>query len=119
MAKAERLVICVALLVSTGLGCDDDDDPPDGPGVALTVLTRNLYLGSDITPLITIPSPEAVPAAAAAIWANVQASNFPERAKVLAAEIVAQAPDIVALQEVTRYRRQVPSDLAQEPFQEI
>ena len=109
MAKADWLVLCVALLAGTGLGCGKDE-PPDGPGIPLTVFTRNLYLGSEITPLATIPSPDQVPAAAAAIWANIQASNFPERAKVLAAQIVALAPDIVALQEVTLYRRQTPSD---------
>jgi endonuclease/exonuclease/phosphatase family metal-dependent hydrolase len=109
MATTDRLVICVALMASAGLGCGTDG-PPEGPGIPLTVFTRNLYLGSDITPLVTIPSPEQVPAAAAAIWANIQASNFPERAKVLAAQIVALAPDIVALQEVTLYRRQTPSD---------
>jgi len=109
MAKADRLVICVALLASTGLGCKEDD-PPDGPGIPISVLTRNLYLGAEITPLVTIPSPDDVPPAAAAIWASIQASNFPERAKVLAQEIVTLGPDLVALQEVTLYRRQVPSD---------
>jgi endonuclease/exonuclease/phosphatase family metal-dependent hydrolase len=109
MAKADRLVICVVLLASAGLGCKDD--PPDGPGAPVSVLTRNLYLGSEITPLATIPSPAEVPAAAALIWANIQASNFPERAKVLAQEIVTLGPDLVALQEVTLYRRQVPGDI--------
>ena len=49
--------------------------------------------------------------AAATIWANIQASDFPERAKVLAEDIVSAAPDMVALQEVTLYRRQIPSDI--------
>jgi endonuclease/exonuclease/phosphatase family metal-dependent hydrolase len=110
MAKVDRLVICVALLASAGLGCKKDD-PPDGPGVPISVFTHNLYLGSEITPLAMIPSPDQVPVAAAAIWANIQASNFPERAKVLAQQIVTLGPDLVALQEVTLYRRQVPSDI--------
>ena len=80
---------------------------PDRP---ITVYTRNLYLGSEITPLVAIPSPEAIPGVAATLWANIQASDFPERAKVLADEIVALAPDLVALQEVTLYRRQLPGD---------
>jgi len=57
-----------------------------------------------------LTSADTLPDATATLWANVQASNFPERAKVLAAQIVAAAPDLVALQEVTLYRRQVPSD---------
>jgi len=110
MTRAKRLVLCVALLGSAGFGCKKEDDDLVGPGQAITVYTRNLYLGSEITPLAAIPSPQAIPGVAAALWANIQASDFPERAKVLADEIVALAPDLVALQEVTLYRRQLPGD---------
>ena len=109
MSKADRLVLCVVLLASAGVGCKDDDTP-DGPGVPFSVFTHNLYLGSDITPLVAVPSPADVPAVAAVLWANVQASNFPERAKVLGKQIATLGPDLVALQEVTLYRRQVPGD---------
>ena len=110
MTRAKRLVLSVALLGSAGFGCEKDNDDPVGPGQAITVYTRNLYLGSEITPLAAIPSPESIPGVAATLWANIQASDFPERAKVLADEIVALAPDLVALQEVTLYRRQIPGD---------
>jgi endonuclease/exonuclease/phosphatase family metal-dependent hydrolase len=110
MAWGKRLALGVALFAAAGSGCKKDEDPPEGQGIPLSVYTRNLYLGSDITPLISIPSPDAVPAVAATLWANVLASDFPERAKVLADEIIALAPDLIALQEVTLYRRQMPSD---------
>jgi endonuclease/exonuclease/phosphatase family metal-dependent hydrolase len=119
MSKAYGLVLSVVLLATVAFGCKKDDDMNDGgaidggldgPGSPVAVYTRNLYLGSEITPLVAIPSPDAVPAVAATLWANIQASDFPGRAKVLADEIVALAPDLVALQEVTLYRRQVPSD---------
>jgi endonuclease/exonuclease/phosphatase family metal-dependent hydrolase len=106
--KTKRLVLCAALFASAGFGCEKDG--PTGPGLPISVMTYNLYLGSDITPLGTIASPEEVPAVAAGLWANIQASNFPERAKVLADKIMAGSPDLVALQEVTLYRRQTPSD---------
>jgi endonuclease/exonuclease/phosphatase family metal-dependent hydrolase len=110
MTWAKRLVLSVALLGSAGFGCGNDKDDLVGPGQAMTVYSRNLYLGSEITPLAAIPSPAAIPGVAATLWANIQASDFPERAKVLADEIVALAPDLVALQEVTLYRRQSPGD---------
>jgi endonuclease/exonuclease/phosphatase family metal-dependent hydrolase len=106
-----RLILLALVVTSAGqLGCDDDDLV--GPGLPISVYTRNLYLGSDLTPLIAVSGPEEIPTAAAAIWANIQASDFPERAKILADDIVSAAPDLVALQEVTLYRRQVPSDIA-------
>src|SRR5689334_5407478 len=94
-----------ALFVTLGLlGCNGDGAGESG--LPVTVMTRNLYLGSDLTPLALISKPADVPNVTAALWANVQASNFPERAQVLAAQIVAAAPDLVALQEVSLYRRQ-------------
>jgi endonuclease/exonuclease/phosphatase family metal-dependent hydrolase len=96
------------LFASAGVGCQKDE--PAGPGLPISVMTYNLYLGTDITPLVTIQSPDEVPTVAAALWANIQASNFPERAQVLADKIMAGSPDLVALQEVTLYRRQIPSD---------
>jgi len=78
--------------------------------VPVTVMTHNLYLGSDLIPLATVPSLEAIPDTTAAIWASVLASDYPSRAKIIADQIVALAPDLVALQEVSLYRRQSPSD---------
>jgi len=109
MPRLSLLPFAVIVLAGAGLGaCGDGGD--DGPGLPVNVFTHNLYLGSDLMGLALVKTPEDVPAAAAKVWANVQASNFPERAKVLAAQIVAAAPDLVALQEVTLYRRQTPSD---------
>src|SRR5436853_2016763 len=101
------VLFVTALAVAAGCG---GGNGLTGPGLPISVYTRNLYLGADITPLIGISSASGVPAVAATLWQQVQASDFPARAQVLAAEIVAQAPDLVALQEVTLYRRQVPSD---------
>ena len=110
MTRAKRLALALALLATTGFGCGEDDDTLVGPGAPVVVFTHNIYLGADISPLVMIQSPAGVPAVGAALWASVQASNFPERAKVLADQIVTLSPDLVALQEVTLYRRQVPSD---------
>jgi endonuclease/exonuclease/phosphatase family metal-dependent hydrolase len=76
------------------------------------VLTRNLYLGADLDPIIGAPSPGAIPVLAAAAWASVQASDIPSRAALLAAEIAAGRPDLVGLQEAVTYYIQHPGDAA-------
>src|SRR5205085_6287791 len=80
------------------------------PGKELTVLTRNIYLGADLAPVIGVPSPQLIPIRTAAVWAGVLATNFPERAKALVDEIVKAQPDLVGLQEVSLWRTQFPGD---------
>jgi endonuclease/exonuclease/phosphatase family metal-dependent hydrolase len=80
-------------------------------GPRLTVLTHNVYYGADFGPLLTA-APEEVPLAAATAWAMVQHNDFPARAGAIAAEIAAERPDLVALQEAAFYRLQHPGDLA-------
>jgi endonuclease/exonuclease/phosphatase family metal-dependent hydrolase len=97
------------VLAGVGLGaCDDGGN--DKPGLPVNVFTHNLYIGTELTGLALVQTPDDIPEVAAGLWAEVQANNFPERAKVLAAQIVAAGPDLVALQEVSLFRRQSPSD---------
>jgi endonuclease/exonuclease/phosphatase family metal-dependent hydrolase len=94
-------------LASLAVGCGDGGAAQPAP---VSVLSWNLYLGTDLVALAAVPTPSAIPPVAADLWADVQASDFPARAKVIAARIVALAPDVVALQEVALYRTQTPSD---------
>ena len=71
----------------------------------MKVMTRNLYIGSDLTGPVTAPNFSAFLAATAQIYNNIQASDFPARAKVLASEIDAASPQVVALQEVELVRK--------------
>ena len=80
------------------------------PGKELTVLTRNIYLGADLAPIIGVPSPQLIPIRTAAVWASVLATNFPERARAIADEIVRAQPDVIGLQEVSLWRTQFPGD---------
>jgi endonuclease/exonuclease/phosphatase family metal-dependent hydrolase len=82
----------------------------------MRVLTWNLYLGAELVPLALVPTPAGIPDVAAEMWAEVQASDFPARAKVIAARIAELGPDLVALQEVTLYRKQATSDFATNPM---
>jgi endonuclease/exonuclease/phosphatase family metal-dependent hydrolase len=72
-------------------------------------MTRNLYLGADLTPAIGAPSLEALAAANGQILREVSANDFPTRAKGLAAEIRSERPDLVGLQEVALWRTAPPS----------
>ncbi|MEU5786774.1 endonuclease/exonuclease/phosphatase family protein [Micromonospora purpureochromogenes] len=67
-------------------------------------MTRNLYLGGDLTPSIGAPTPGAFLAANAALFSHVGLVDFPARAKLLAREITENKPDLVGLQEVALWR---------------
>jgi endonuclease/exonuclease/phosphatase family metal-dependent hydrolase len=60
-----------------------------------------MYFGADLTPLFASSDPVA---AASAIWAEMQASMIPERARAVAELIAEDAPDLVGLQEVSTWR---------------
>ena len=74
----------------------------------LTVMTQNLYLGADLTPVLSAPNPGAFLVAVAGLYAVVQASDFPTRAAAIAAEIDRNDVDIVGLQEVAKYTTSGP-----------
>lgn len=65
----------------------------------VTVMTRNLYLGANLDPAIRAGTVEQLVAATAHIFSVAQQTNFPERAKALAAEIADADPALVGLQE--------------------
>ena len=79
-------------------------------GATVTVMTRNLFLGADLDPVLNAPGiPQAIDGAGA-IWLELESTRFPERARPLAREIKRAEPDLVGLQEVALWRRQTPSD---------
>jgi hypothetical protein len=75
-----------------------------------TVMTRNIYLGADLDPVVGAPSIGQLPFIAAEVWAEVHATDFPARAGALAGEIAQANPHLVGLQEVAMYRLQSPGD---------
>lgn len=69
----------------------------------LTVMTQNLYLGSSLGPALEAKTAEEFVAAVARIYATVQYTNFPQRAEAIAGEIDEKEPDLIGLQEVTKW----------------
>jgi endonuclease/exonuclease/phosphatase family metal-dependent hydrolase len=117
MSRAERtavLVAVAAVLVVTlvvALLTGPPRRPPASGGGAVTVLTRNLYLGGDITrPVRAVRGQSGQAALVALAHANhelreiVDGTDFPTRARLLAKEIYAVQPDLVGLQEVALWR---------------
>ena len=84
----------------------------------VTVMTRNLYIGFDLTPVGIAVAANNLPQLLLAVKNAVDtqhATNFPERAQALAAEIAAKQPDLVGLQEVSLIRSQLPPDFSPTP----
>jgi endonuclease/exonuclease/phosphatase family metal-dependent hydrolase len=70
----------------------------------ITVMTQNLDEGTDFTPLLTATTPAEFQAAALATLAEVFASDIPDRASQVAAEIAGANPALVSLQEVSSWQ---------------
>lgn len=104
-------VLAAGLLApaSAAVAGPPDGVPAGGAGKVVTVMTRNLYLGADLTPAIFAPDLQGLAAANGQILRQVTANDFPTRAEGLADEILDLRPDLVGLQEVALWRTAPPN----------
>ena len=78
-----------------------------GDGNSLTVMTQNLYQGTEFANFQalqgTTPTFEQALAATTADYATYEATRFKDRAKLIAAEIARNRPALIGLQEVATW----------------
>ena len=83
--------------------------------LTVTVMTRNLYLGANLDPIVQAKSASEAFTAVEKGWQQVQANDFPTRARAIAREISNVKPDLVGFQELTLYHTQTPADFTVTP----
>jgi Endonuclease/Exonuclease/phosphatase family len=96
--------VTVALSIALGVPAAAAASKPQ----PVTVMSYNIFQGSELSHTLSASSLAALPPAVAADYANVIASNIPARAAALAAEIKASKPALVGLQEAVLWRTQSP-----------
>jgi endonuclease/exonuclease/phosphatase family metal-dependent hydrolase len=94
----------VSTLVPVSTSTASASPPP------LSVMTRNLDLGSDYAPALVATDAASFVHGVTTIYDEVAASNIPQRAVGVAKEIGQTMPDVVSLQEVSLVQRFAPTD---------
>lgn len=106
LAPALVAVLAIVLLIPAAAAAKGKPagHHDNGKGKVVGVMTRNLYLGADLAPVIAAENTEQVVTASGAVLRDVIANDFPTRAKGLANEILSEKPDLVGLQEVAYWQ---------------
>jgi endonuclease/exonuclease/phosphatase family metal-dependent hydrolase len=104
--RARLFLGLIAVLVLALLpGVADAKPKKKGKGQQITVMTRNLYLGADLGPVLNASGLDQAIDAGGQVVRQVHATRFPSvRAASLANEIKKRKPDVVGLQEASWWR---------------
>jgi endonuclease/exonuclease/phosphatase family metal-dependent hydrolase len=101
VAALVALIALTALAVAPGT---DAKPKKQKKAVPVEVMTRNIYLGADLSPALNAQTAQEFIAANGAILREVDQTDFPRRSLGLAAEIDQHRPDLIGLQEVAWWR---------------
>ena len=107
--RKKRTITGTLIALILVASCADEVQLPTGP-VDVTVMTRNVYVGTDVDRIITAQTAEEFVMRVAEMWQMLHATDFAERAEALADEIAGVRPHLVGLQEITVFRTQSPGD---------
>jgi hypothetical protein len=109
------LALLLVLPAAVGSAAPRDDRPgASNRDREVTVMSRNLYLGATLSPVLAVAADPptdpgelqaAIIEAVRTVWEQVRATDYPRRAEALADEIVEADALLVGLQEVTTYRK--------------
>lgn len=69
----------------------------------VTAASVNVYFGAPVEPVLDAP-PDQIPIAVAEAWAILEQTDFPARARALAAALASTKPQLIGLQEVALLR---------------
>ena len=112
MGLAMILGLICALGITLLPGAADAAGKGKKVGHTLTAMTRNLYLGADLTPALTAPDVNSAIDAGGQIVNQLHATKFPTvRAALLANEIKKVRPDVLGVQEGAWWRMATPASL--------
>jgi endonuclease/exonuclease/phosphatase family metal-dependent hydrolase len=78
----------------------------------MTVMTLNVYFGTDLSPVFTVTDLPGLIVTIARMWEEVLATDIPARARSIAHQIAAAAPDLVGLQEIARWSTGTPGAMS-------
>ena len=98
------LLVIAALIGALFLGMAAEAEAKKAKKPKLNVMSRNIYLGADLGPILQANNVNSAVDAGGEIANQVDATNFPLRAQALAQEILGKSPDLVGLQEVALWR---------------
>lgn len=112
--KKVTILLFAALVVSApSIGLAGEHSRQQSLTGNLKVMTQNLYVGANLFKILNPENP--VPVNAAAIFGDIQATDFWQRAEAIASLIAERNPHLIGLQEVSLIRTQCPSDLVADP----
>src|SRR5262245_57959458 len=102
-AVITTLTLVLAASVMLVIASEADAKPKKKPAT-VKVMTRNLFLGADLSPALEAGSPGEFIPANGIILNEVDDTAFGPRSRALADEILQKKPDLVGLQEVALWR---------------
>jgi Endonuclease/Exonuclease/phosphatase family len=102
--RAALVLIAVAVALMALVAVATAKPSKQSQGTTVRVMTRNLYLGAELTPVIAAQSELEFLQATTKVWENVNINRFDVRAEGIADEIAATGAELVGLQEAYTWR---------------